>query len=30
LGFSPGKIARCRIIQKPPETVAFVFANRGV
>jgi hypothetical protein len=25
LGFSPGKIARGQIIQKPPERVAFVF-----
>jgi hypothetical protein len=25
LGSSPGKIARCRIIEKPSERVAFLF-----
>jgi hypothetical protein len=30
LGYSPGKIARGQIIQKPPETEAFVFSQKRV
>jgi hypothetical protein len=29
LGFNPGKIARCRIIEKPSERVAFLFFGRN-